>query len=49
MQYDWTGVRTRRLRMMKTALYLTGVLIALLFPVLFIPRYDLAPLLSLGW
>ncbi len=49
MQYDWTGVRTRRLRMMKATFYLTGVLIALLSPVLLVPKYDLGSLLALGW
>jgi hypothetical protein len=49
MQYDWTGVRTRRIRRLKMAVYASGGFMAALSPVTLLPGIDLAPYLALVW
>lgn len=47
MQYDWSGVRTRRIRRMKIAMYSVIGLLMIVSPVTLLPGVDLPPLLEL--
>ena len=47
MQYDWTGIKTRRLQRVKATMYLAGGFAAVLSPVFLLPGMDLEPLLAL--
>lgn len=44
MQYDWSGVRTRRARRLKLAMYFLGAAVAVTFPVFVLPGSDFTPL-----
>jgi hypothetical protein len=47
MRYDWSGVRTRRIKRMKAALFLAGGVTAVVGPVFILPDIDLYPLLAM--
>ena len=47
MQYDWSGVRTRRIQRLKATMYLACGTIAVVGPVFLLPGIDLDPLLTL--
>ncbi|MCF6370870.1 hypothetical protein [Rhizobium halophilum] len=47
MQYDWTGVRTRRIALVKIALYVLGAILAITMPVFIIPDADLSSVTKL--
>lgn len=46
MQYDWTGVRTRRIQRMKATMYLVSGMVAFVGPVFLLPGIDVDPLLE---
>jgi hypothetical protein len=49
MQYDWTGVRTRRIRRLKMTMWTALGLVAVVSPATLIRGVDLATLLSVAW
>ena len=49
MQYDWSGVRTRRIRRLKMTMWTALALAAVASPAVLMPGVDLAPLLSMVW
>jgi hypothetical protein len=46
MQYDWTGGKMRRIRRIKTTMYLSGGLVAALSTII-LHGVDLAPFIAL--
>ena len=48
MQYDWSGVRTRRMKRLKATLWTTGALASLLCPLFLLPEMGIAALLVLA-
>lgn len=44
MQYDWSGVRARRRRRLKLAMYILGAAVAVTAPVFILPGSDFTPL-----
>jgi hypothetical protein len=49
MQYDWTGVKTRRIRRLKATLYTALALAAVVSPATLAPGVDLEPLMAIIW